>query len=673
MNLNSDNTDEISISSINIPPISYILKRVILGGIFFILALPLLGDYGPWLFPIGRDVIFKLSIEFLLILVILLGIFKRTQGVTSPTINYKLLNTKIVSPITISLVLFVLIMAISTAASVQPEFSFWGNMYKNQGLSTWIHYILFFILLISFIKEGERWKVFLKFSALAASIVSLIALWQILQNGLDTRPGATMNNPNFLASYLILIIPLTLALYFKESNLIFLAGFSAQLLALLATQTRGGYLGASIALIVFAILYLGTAFKGAHHKSKFLIAIPILLPVFVYALILFTSLGQFLQLKFPDFTDRFLNREQLINSSGPRLEAWRTGLKGIADKPLLGYGPENFFVVFDKNYSGKFDSTGSLEIEGSLWETWFDKAHNFIFDIGTTAGLAGLIAYIGMFVLAMLALFKTIRAMNSESTIIAIALLSAFAGYLTQNLFGFDTLVPGIYLMFLFAYSDFLGGKKFDIKINHTIPKYLSFAPTLRQSFGRAKQILNTKYLLLSTTLIAFVVFIYSLKTHADMLEANHNLNISYKLAERGEISKAFNSLEKGLKYDSPPINPNLRRQYAIFALAYSNALLEKCLPDSTGSDPVESDCAELVDNSEVFLKRALELQYENAATIWPYFTRNYIYAAQIAHKLKKYEDSERLLKKATDLSPNRKSIRAELQRLLTERINNSK
>ena len=613
--------DEVTIS---LPPVDIpsILEKIIFAGIVFILALPLLGDYGTWLFPIGRDIIFKLAVEFLVVIYLIFSLVKRRYTKT------------LLSPLALSLLSFWLIMVLASTFSVQQDFSIWGNIYKNQGLMTWTHYVLFFFLLINFFRDKKHWNFLIRIAIFAATLVGLLALWQVFQNGFDSRASSTLNNSNYLAAYLVLLLPVAFAFFLKNKTFILGSAAAIQFLALLLTQTRGGYFGIAVAAIVFALLY-------TRRKKIF---IPAALVIVSWLFVIAAPLGQSFQQKLPDFTDRFLDRQNIISGSGPRLEAWQAGWQGMLARPILGYGPENFFVAFDAHYSGSQDHSGSLAEEGSLWESWFDKAHNFIFDIGTTMGFPGLFAYAAIFISAVWMLTRRLRIRNYESRIMAVGLISSLAGYLTQNLLGFDTIVPGIYLIFFLGYAHFIVNPKYEIR--------------------SASWRIGFRILLLCVTLAALSLFIFSFKIHLTIFRANHQLNLVERLAQRGQIEQTFMAFEKGLEYNSPPVNPNLRRRYAVIALAYYDAVEKRCSPDPTGSGPDGLRCDDLFDDSKKYLARALKLQKENAATEWPRFTRNYIYAAQISHILRDYENSDLYFKKALELSPNRISINAEWDRL---------
>ncbi len=631
---------------LRLPPIdaTQILEKIILGGIIFILALPLLGDYGLWLFPIGRDVIFRLAVELLSVSFLLTALLTKREF---PPLKVRggLGGSYW---IVFSLLALWAIMFISTLTSVQPEFSLWGNIYKNQGLLTWTHYLLFFFLLTLFLRDKKQWQMLINWSIAIASLVSLVAVWQMLEHDFAFRAAATLNNSNFLAAYLVLITPVTFAVFLLKRSWWLGSAAVLQFFALLFTQTRGGYLGMIIAVSVFAILYFSKEnSRRAKRAAGVFLATGILI-----GLIVFTPLGQKIQSKLPNFADRFLSMQSIKGSSAPRLEAWRAGWQGILDKPLLGYGPENFFVAYDTHYNGFLDND-LVPIELSPWEAWFDKAHNFIFDIGATTGLLGLFAYIVMFFLPIWLLAKRLRIMNHGSRVISVGLIAALTGYLTQNLLGFDTTVPGIYLMLLLAYSVFLTQQKEEMPI--------------RAQGASGHFLFFWKWLKTAIPVIGSIMFVISLRIHIDILKANHELNLAEGLAHSGQIEQGFAAFEKGLAYDAKPISPNLRRRYAVIALAYYDAVQKKCPPKA---DPLQGDakCAWLYEDSKKKLARALELQEENSSKEWPRFTRNYIYAAQITHILEKYEESDIFFKKALELSPERKSIQSEWDRLRRKR-----
>ena len=62
-------------------------------------------------------------------------------------------------------------------------------------------------------------------------------------------------------------------------------------------------------------------------------------------------------------------------------------IKGFQERPILGWGQENFNYVFNKNY------------DPGMWgqEQWFDRTHNVILDWLVAGGILGLLAYLSIF------------------------------------------------------------------------------------------------------------------------------------------------------------------------------------------------------------------------------------------------------------------------------------
>ena len=78
---------------------------------------------------------------------------------------------------------------------------------------------------------------------------------------------------------------------------------------------------------------------------------------------------------------------------GPRVALWRSAADGIAEKPLLGYGPGRFYV----------GATPHSNLETARYtggDTLYADAHNFVVDYATTTGLLGLIALGGFLIVA---------------------------------------------------------------------------------------------------------------------------------------------------------------------------------------------------------------------------------------------------------------------------------
>jgi len=125
-------------------------------------------------------------------------------------------------------------------------------------------------------------------------------------------------------------------------------------------------------------------------------------------------------------------------------------LKGVKERPVFGWGQENYAVVFDKYYDPRMYRN----------EPWFDRVHDIIFDWWVTGGTLGLLAYLSIFAATLWALWRSGAFTLAERAI----LTGLLAGYFVHNLTVFDNITSYILFGTLLAYiayrsSEHLGAK----------------------------------------------------------------------------------------------------------------------------------------------------------------------------------------------------------------------
>jgi O-antigen ligase/Flp pilus assembly protein TadD len=114
-----------------------------------------------------------------------------------------------------------------------------------------------------------------------------------------------------------------------------------------------------------------------------------------------------------------------------RLYIWQEALIGASQHPILGWGQENFNYIFNANYNPVMWSQ----------EQWFDRAHSVYFDWLVNSGIVGLLAYLALYVLFLLAVWKSTLSVAEKSV-----LTGLLAGYAVHNIFVFDNLAS--YVLF---------------------------------------------------------------------------------------------------------------------------------------------------------------------------------------------------------------------------------
>ena len=133
-----------------------------------------------------------------------------------------------------------------------------------------------------------------------------------------------------------------------------------------------------------------------------------------------------------------------------RLAAWEAGLEGFAARPVLGWGPENFVAVFGRFASGY----------GAVGEP-HDQAHGKLVEVAATTGAAGVAAYLGLWALALLAVWRAARGMEAGERALALGAGGALAGTLAQSQFLFDTPAGWLQTILLLGFAAGLEARAF--------------------------------------------------------------------------------------------------------------------------------------------------------------------------------------------------------------------
>jgi O-antigen ligase/Flp pilus assembly protein TadD len=383
-------------------------EKFLLWGLYFILLTPLLFQQSL-LHPliVFKTIIFQLTVEVLLAFYVFLAIFNKNYRPQFTAIKYGLL-------------LLLLILIVSGFFSPNLHRAFWSVPERMTGLFLWLHLAAFFLML-GHIKD---WIKYLSFSVGVSFAVALlpvvqIAFPEIFFDKVASRLSGTIGNPIFLAAYLLfhVFIALWLAYYFwkrqKQGSVWWFTAIAAfNMLVVLLTQTRGALLGLAAGFFVLAF----------HNRRTRYWLIYGLIFLTVFAGVFWLTKEAALWQNVPVLSRFALNDLGIA----PRLVSWQVAWEVFRERPLLGWGWENFYYPFNSHYRPQL-------LEYGFGETRFDKPHNLLLEFLATTGLLGAAAYIFLLVLA----FRKSRHLWVRAALVA---------YLAQNFFAFDTLTS--YLMF---------------------------------------------------------------------------------------------------------------------------------------------------------------------------------------------------------------------------------
>ena len=538
---------------------------IYLTGFFLILTLPLF-NLPPWFSPPdwGKTIIFRSIIAILLFVFICEILFQKQTNNTFGTIVPNVLDrkNKIFWPFWL-LVALLVIFFLATLLSLDRSFSFWGNPYRSGGFLNFASYIIFAILAFSVLRKSD-WQKIWTFSFVVAIPVCLIAIFQqfkILNNifiSVSDQPWSTIGGSTFLAVYLLILSFLALSFTIKSIKsldpslpnklgvrtglkwlkpLFFISVLLLFLFVILLTISRAAYLGFILAAVYFILFYPRR--------------MPRLKIIFGAILILIIFSAFYLNNNYP--LPRFVQENKLFQKIEPRISidlfltdsrfsAWRISAKAIAENPIFGYGPENFNIAFDKYYDPKLPKMApSSEILVPIG--WYDRAHNFLFDISIAAGIPALIIYLGLFASIFWALQKI---KHNSNTLICHGVQTALIAYLTANFFSFDIFSTYLVSFLLIGYSLSLISKKEEVR------------PPLN-SGGRTSIKAGIKYPIIALLFIGLGWFIwqYNIKP----FQINTEINKALSAARTGQSERALRRMEDILASDTF-LNEYLRSNY---------------------------------------------------------------------------------------------------------------
>ncbi len=348
--------------------------------------------------------------------------------------------------INISLFIYFILLAASVYAAENKVFAIIGVPGRWEGLVTITLYMFLFITarLYSVPDEG-----LFKIILVTAIIVSIYGILQtmnfdpfprdVLRENWSSRAFSTMGNPNFLGSYIVLIIPTSIYFYIINKNITGLTAYAILFYCLLSTGTRGAWLGTIASIMAFAAIhYMYFRYsKGEFTRYIILLVITILL----LALYNFNTEGAFIDrfLSIARDANEFLTKGDRADYSGAnRGFIWKRVAELIKKRPLAGYGIENLGEAFKKYYTQDM-------IE--LWNEvrYLDKAHNEYLHIAVTSGIPSLLVYLTF--ISQIILKGLFRLKNCKT---ALLILSSVIGYMTAAFFNISVVsVAYVYWIFL--------------------------------------------------------------------------------------------------------------------------------------------------------------------------------------------------------------------------------
>lgn len=507
--------------------------------------------------------------------------------------------------------------------------SFWSNNERSDGILLLIHLFLFVLVLTSRFRSIKEWLVVFDIFLAASLCVSLVALDQyfggnhFIASSNGARLASTIGNAGYVGGYMVFGVFLSLFMFFKRNNnwlkVYYAFIFLLELFIAVQTQTRGAYLALAMGLGVSFAYF--TLFYYNDKRLKILFA-----TVLVVAIAGVSGLFVF---KDSDFvkSNSILSRVASISltevTANNRLATWEMGWKGLKERPLLGYGQENFYQVFDKYYTTKNT------------EQWFDRCHNMICDRAITGGIFGLFGYLSLLLLPFWGIWKYYRKDYIEKTEMRDGLARRYftpmifsiliLAYIIQNMFIFEALATYVPLMMALSFVGLYGKKfEFDFLSNESFKKIFSIVALVVLPFS----------------VNAFIVIPMGANTDFIKTLSRGELSLESRIASFEEV------ISRGTFG-----NQEYRRQYATVFDGYISQFMNDPQIRTEANAKTLSDFA---DKIEIQLQKQIE---ENPYSVANYLALMRFYNTAYVFNPERLNKSLITFKKAVELSPGRPQV----------------
>ncbi len=369
------------------------------------------------------------------------------------------------------------------------------------------------------------------------------------------------------------------------------------------TQTRGtilGMLGGIFVALVYYVIFANNKHRVGKYVSVSILALIVIITsiFYVYRKSSFVT------------NNEVLNRLGSISINDVKTQArgyvWPMALKGFSQRPILGWGQENFNYIFNANY------------EPAMYrqEQWFDRAHSVFLDWLVASGAVGLLVYISLYVLLIINIFKSDLSIGKKATLIGLV-----AGYFVHNIFVFDNIASYILFFSILAFGN---------NITHEKSKVLLGDRTYDRD--------AVEYVVLPIVVVLLVFVFYQVEYR--LVASNSRLLQALASCAGGRPDVAL--FEKALEIDSTTANQEIREQL----LNCSTRVI------TAPQAPMEI--------KQRFLTVA-DTEIKKQINYAPKDARMYVLGGSFMNSIGQYTQAVPLLEKALELSPRKQSIIYEL------------
>ena len=320
------------------------------------------------------------------------------------------------TPLDLPILAFLGSALVAAIFSVNRNVAIFGTYIRYEGLLTLATYAALFWLAAQTAWRSVDARTVLRVMLVGAYLVSIVAVVQWVIAALTTVPSpdtdfsyaglprasATLSNPTMLGAFLAMLLPAAVAEFLEARSLAgrILAANAAFMMgvALALTFARSAWLAAVAGLVIAVAAPQRTRLRMRLGLAAAGLGI-------VLAVVAGGAIARGGLPLLPTLLQRVASIGVNAGSTSERLQVWGGTVRLVASRPLTGYGPDTFGIVYPV-FRG---AAGPGVI--------IDKAHSEVLQIAATQGVLGVAAYLWMLASLGLAFWRGRRQQGAAAAL----------------------------------------------------------------------------------------------------------------------------------------------------------------------------------------------------------------------------------------------------------------
>ncbi|MFN8484067.1 MAG: O-antigen ligase family protein [Anaerolineae bacterium] len=350
------------------------------------------------------------------------------------------------------ILLLVAAYVLATLVSVTPWASLFGSYQRGQGLYSFLALVVIFVLILNDLRRRDQVERLVTAVVLTSIPAALFAVMQ----GLGIQPGVwrglyggrvfgTLGNPIFLAGYLLMVIPVTVARLLMPATpsegeeqagegvvvvaplvrqVVYGIALVLQLAAFALAYSRGPLLGLAVGLVFFALTLV--AVRGRRQLVAGISVAALVAAVLLGTLNLPPVQAAFAGAPAPLARLTTLMDVSQGSTGAVRLLLWEGAARAAGSQAAripIGFGPETEIITLGANVSPAIHYQESRDLLP-------DRSHNESFDRLIETGALGLVAYLWLVASAIYLVFRRLglAAPGPDTILYGVVVLLGTAG-----------------------------------------------------------------------------------------------------------------------------------------------------------------------------------------------------------------------------------------------------